>query len=136
MSAVREREQVPEGRYGRSADQRADRRLKILGSVLGVGFLAMVGWFGYDYIAEQDISAEVIKFDVTSASEVQVHLEIRKGADTTGSCTVRSRAKDGAEVGRVDVAVDGTGRSRIDEIVRVRTTAQATSAELVGCSAR
>ncbi|EDY49387.1 conserved hypothetical protein [Streptomyces clavuligerus] len=130
------REQLPEGRYGRSADERADRRLKILGAVLGTGFLAMVAWFGYDHIAEQKISAEVIKFDVASDSEVQIHLEIRKGEDTTGTCTVRSRARDGAEVGRVDVPVERTGTTRIDEVATIRTTAKATSAELVQCAAR
>ncbi|NEE31070.1 DUF4307 domain-containing protein, partial [Streptomyces sp. SID7982] len=29
------REAAPEGRYGRTEDQRADRKLKIVGSVLG-----------------------------------------------------------------------------------------------------
>ncbi|MQS34538.1 DUF4307 domain-containing protein [Streptomyces katsurahamanus] len=132
MSAVRE--QLPEGRYGRSADQRADRRLKILGAVLGTGFLAMVGWFGYDYITEQKISAELIKFSVSSDREVQVHLEIRKDSGVTGSCTVRSRSEDGAEVGRLDVAVDRADETRIDQVVTVRTTARATSAELVQCA--
>ncbi|MGW6461655.1 DUF4307 domain-containing protein [Streptomyces sp. NPDC055078] len=134
MTAVRE--QLPESRYGRSADQRADRRLKILGSVLGVGLVGMVGWFGYDYIAGQDISGEMIKFSVISDSEVQVHLEIRKDADATGSCTVRSRSEDGAEVGWRDVAVDRSGASRIDQVITIRTRARATSAELVQCAAR
>ncbi|MEV6397767.1 DUF4307 domain-containing protein [Streptomyces sp. NPDC051907] len=133
MTAVRE--ELPEGRYGRSADQRADRKLKIVGAGLGVGLLAMIGWFGYDYIAGQKISAEVIKFDVASDSEVQVHLEIRKDENTAGTCTLRSRAQDGAEVGRLDVRVDQRGESRVDEVVKVRTTARATSAELVGCTA-
>ncbi|MEU5977230.1 DUF4307 domain-containing protein [Streptomyces sp. NPDC047315] len=132
MSGVRE--QLPESRYGRSADQRADRRLKVLGAVLGAGFLAMVGWFGYDYIAGQKISAEMIKFDVTSDTEVQAHLEIRKNADATGSCTVRSRSADGAEVGRLDVRVDQRGETRIDQVVKIRTTARGTTAELVQCT--
>ncbi|MGV9317048.1 DUF4307 domain-containing protein [Streptomyces sp. NPDC003691] len=131
MSGVRE--QLPEARYGRSADQRSDRRLKILGAVLGVGFVGMVGWFGYDYIAEQKISAELIKFDVTSDSEVQVHLEIRKDADATGTCTVRSRSADGAEVGRLDVPVEAPGERRIDQVVKIRTLAKGTTAELVQC---
>jgi hypothetical protein len=133
MAAVRE--QLPEGRYGRSADDRADRKLKIVGAGLGVALLGVIGWFGYDYIAGQKISAEVIKFSVTSDSEVQVHLEVRKEADATGTCTLRSRSADGGEVGRLDVAV-GQGRTRIDEVVKVRTTARGTSAELVQCTAR
>ncbi|MGW4029979.1 DUF4307 domain-containing protein [Streptomyces sp. NPDC004838] len=128
------REQLPEGRYGRSADQRSDRRLKIVGAVLGVGLIGMVGWFGYDYVAGQRISAEMIKFSVASDSEVQVHLEIRKNADSTGTCTVRSRAEDGAEVGRLEVAVDQRGESRIDQVVKIRTTGRATTAELVQCT--
>ncbi|MEV4332911.1 DUF4307 domain-containing protein [Streptomyces sp. NPDC049597] len=134
MTAVRE--ELPQGRYGRSADERADRRLKILGAVLGAGLLAMIGWFGYDYIAGQKISAEVIKFDVVEgANEVQVHLEVRKDEDATGTCTLRSLSESGAEVGRLDVRIGRTGESRIDQVVKIRTTEQATSAQLVGCSA-
>ncbi|WP_406272664.1 DUF4307 domain-containing protein [Streptomyces sp. NBC_00191] len=133
MAAVRE--QLAEGRYGRSADDRADRKLKIVGAGLGVALLGVIGWFGYDYIAGQKISAEVIKFSVTSDTEVQVHLEVRKDADASGSCTLRSRSADGSEVGRLDVAVR-QGRTRIDEVVKVRTTARGTSAELVQCTAR
>ncbi len=134
MAAVRDH--LPEGRYGRSADERADRRLKLVGAVLGVALLGMIGWFGYDYVAGQRISAEVIKFSVVSDTEVQVHLEVRKDPDATGTCTLRSRSEDGAEVGRLDVAVEQSGRKRIDDVVTMRTTARATSAELVECAAR
>ncbi|MFF3248008.1 DUF4307 domain-containing protein [Streptomyces sp. NPDC002870] len=134
MTAVRE--QLPEGRYGRSADERADRTLKVVGAGLGVVLLSVVGWFGYDYIAGQKISAEVIKFKVVSDTEVQAHLEVRKDADATGTCTLRSRSEDGSEVGRIDVVVERPGEKRIDQVVTVRTTARATSAELEQCTAR
>ncbi|MFI2346685.1 DUF4307 domain-containing protein [Streptomyces sp. NPDC019443] len=134
MTAVRE--QLPEGRYGRSADERADRMLKIVGAGLGVVLLGVVGWFGYDYIAGQKISAEVIKFKVVSDTEVQAHLEVRKEADATGTCTLRSRSEDGSEVGRIDVVVGQRGEKRIDQVVTVRTRARATSAELEQCTAR
>ncbi|MFD3436206.1 DUF4307 domain-containing protein [Streptomyces sp. NPDC058685] len=134
MAAVRE--QLPEGRYGRSADERADRRLKLVGAVLGAALLGVIGWFGWDYVAGQRISAEVIKFSVISDSAVQVHLEVRKDADAAGSCTLRSRSEDGAEVGRLDVPVESRGGKRIDQVVEIRTTARATSAELVQCTAR
>ncbi|QGV78854.1 DUF4307 domain-containing protein [Streptomyces ficellus] len=133
MSAVREG--LPEGRYGRSADERADRKLKIVGSVLGVAMLALVGWFGYDYVAGQSLSAEMIKFDVSAEDRVQAHLEVRKDRDARGSCTLRALAEDGREVGHKDVRFDQAD-DRIDEVVTVRTTAQATSVELLGCSAQ
>ncbi|WP_351233985.1 DUF4307 domain-containing protein [Streptomyces sp. NPDC002133] len=128
------REAVPGSRYGRSADERADRGLKIVGAVLGAGLLAMIGWFGYDYVNGQRISAELIKWDVTADDRVQVHLEVRKDRDATGYCTLRSRAQDGSEVGRRDVRFD-TAESRIDQVVTLRTTTRATSAELAGCTA-
>ncbi|MBB4983384.1 MULTISPECIES: DUF4307 domain-containing protein [Streptomyces] len=133
MSAVRE--QLPEGRYGRSADERADRKLKITGAVLGVLFLGMMGWFGWHYVVDNKISAEMIKFEVVSDAEVQVHLEIRKDAGVKGVCTLRSRSEDGAEVARKDVRVDDPG-TRVDRVFSLRTTARATSAELIGCTAR
>ncbi|MGW7411199.1 DUF4307 domain-containing protein [Streptomyces sp. NPDC054863] len=127
---------APADRYGRSADQRADRKLKIIGSVLGVLLLLLIGWIGYGYISKQVISAEMIKFDLNSSqSEVRVHLEIRKEADSTGTCTVRAIAESGAEVGRKDVRITEKGKSRIDEIYAIRTTGRATSAELLSCTA-
>ncbi|MFJ3581407.1 DUF4307 domain-containing protein [Streptomyces sp. NPDC090127] len=132
MSAVRER--LPEGRYGRSADERADRKLKIAGAVLGVLFLGLMGWFGWHYVVDSRISAETIKFDVVSDTEVQLHLEVRKDVDAQGVCTLRSRSEDGAEVGRKDVRFD-QAEGRIDTVVSIRTTARATSAELIGCTA-
>ncbi|MCK8681730.1 MULTISPECIES: DUF4307 domain-containing protein [Streptomyces] len=131
MSTVRE--QLPEGRYGRSADERADRRLKAVGSVLGVLLLALVGWFGYDYIAGQKVSAEMIKFDVSADDRVQVHLEVRKDGGAAGSCTLRALAEDGGEVGRRDVRFDQPA-DRVDEVVTVRTTRRATSVQLMGCT--
>jgi hypothetical protein len=134
MAAVGEK--LPQGRYGRTADERADRKLRIVGAVLGACMLALVGWFGYDYVAGTRISAEVIKFDVMEgADEVQVHLEVRKDAGAAGSCTLRALAQDGAEVGRLDVAIGQEGENRVDEVVKIRTTRQATSAELMGCNA-
>ncbi|WP_149185163.1 DUF4307 domain-containing protein [Streptomyces sp. TRM49041] len=127
-------ERLPEGRYGRAAEERTDRRLKIVGSVLGVGLVALVGWFGYDYIAGQKVSAELIKFDVAAEDRVDVHLEVRKQDDAKGYCTVRALAESGAEVGRKEVRFDQASQ-RVDQVVAVRTTARATAAELLGCTA-
>ncbi|MGW6741076.1 DUF4307 domain-containing protein [Streptomyces sp. NPDC055025] len=127
------REQLPPGRYGRSADGHADHRLRIIGAVLGAVVIALIGWFGYHYVVDRSVSGELIKFKVVSATSVEVHLEVRKDRDAGGSCTLRSLAESGAEVGRKDVRF-GPGETRIDEVVTVRTTATATSAELLDCT--
>ncbi|WP_406429386.1 DUF4307 domain-containing protein [Streptomyces sp. NBC_01589] len=132
MTAVREA--LPEGRYGRSADERADRKLRIIGSVLGVALLGVVGWIGYDYVAGQGISAEVIKFKIASDDRVDVHLEVRKDRDAKGYCTLRSQRVDGDDVARKDIRFDDRS-DRIDRIVSLRTTSRATSVELLGCTA-
>ncbi|KAB1987902.1 DUF4307 domain-containing protein [Streptomyces triticiradicis] len=124
--------QLPEGRYGRSADERADRKLKIVGGVLGVALIGLVGWFGYDYVAGAEISAQVITFEAVSDSAVEVHLEVHKNAGTKGYCTLRSQSADGAEVGRADFRFDQHS-SRLDKVVTLRTTARGSTAELLGC---
>ncbi|WP_326578147.1 DUF4307 domain-containing protein [Streptomyces sp. NBC_00481] len=122
---------LPEGRYGRSADGRADRKLKVIGSVLGAALLVLIGWFAYHYVAGNRISVEIYTFD-TSARSVKVHLRGDKDAGVKGYCTVRSQSEDGAEVGRADFrfAADTTD---IDDVVTLRTTARGTTAELLGC---
>ncbi|MFI9047658.1 DUF4307 domain-containing protein [Streptomyces sp. NPDC053427] len=132
MTAVRDG--LPDGRYGRSADQRADRRLKIIGAVLGVALLGVIGWTGASYIAGQDLSGRIITWDAVSDSAVKVHLEVIKDKDDKGVCTLRSQAEDGSEVGRKDVTID----QRTDQVnteVTLRTTKRATNAVLVGCQA-
>ncbi|MFF9816268.1 DUF4307 domain-containing protein [Streptomyces sp. NPDC014006] len=123
--------QLPQERYGRSSDVRSDRTLKIVGTVLGAVLLAVVGWFGYHYVAGSGISAQVITFDA-SDNAVKVHLEVHKDAGTDGYCTLRSQAADGTEVGRADFRFTGPD-TRIDKVVTLRTTARGSTAELLGC---
>ncbi|MFE9994448.1 DUF4307 domain-containing protein [Streptomyces avermitilis] len=125
--------QLPEGRYGRSADERAEHKLKIVGGILAVALLALFGYFAYHYVVQNKISGEVITFKA-SDDAVKVHLEVRKDADATGYCTVRSQAADGSEVGRADFRFTGHD-TRIDKVVTLRTTALGTTAELLGCHA-
>ncbi|MGV4982471.1 DUF4307 domain-containing protein [Streptomyces sp. NRAIS4] len=122
---------LPEGRYGRSSDERADRKLKIAGAALGTALLALVGYFAYHYVVESGISAQVITFDATD-NAVRVHLEVHKDSGTDGYCTLRSQAADGSEVGRADFRFTGSA-TRIDKVVTLRTTAKGTTAELLGC---
>ncbi|MEV0178063.1 DUF4307 domain-containing protein [Streptomyces sp. NPDC050625] len=124
---------LPEGRYGRPSDERSDRRLKIAGIALGAALLALVGYFAYHYVAQNEISAQVIAFKA-SDSAVEVHLEVHKDAGADGYCTLRSQSENGTEVGRADFRFTGSATS-IDKVVTLRTTARGTTAELVGCHA-
>ena len=125
---------LPEGRYGRASDERADRTLKAVGAVLGAVLLLVVGFFAYHYVGQNKISAEVIAFEATSDSAVDVHLEVHKDAGVSGYCTVRSQAADGTEVGRANFTFSGAD-TRIDKVVTLRTMAKGTTAELLGCHA-
>jgi hypothetical protein len=122
---------LPEGRYGRSSDERADRKLKIAGAVFGAVLLALIGYFAYHYVGQNKISAEVITFE-PGRNAVKVHLEVRKDAGAGGYCTLRSQAANGAEVGRADFHFGGQA-TRIDKVVTLRTTSPGTTAELLGC---
>ncbi|GGW31392.1 membrane protein [Streptomyces lucensis JCM 4490] len=124
---------LPEGRYGRSSDERADRKLKIAATVLGAALLALVAYFAYHYIAQNEISAQVVSFQA-SDDAVKVHLEVHKDSGTDGYCTLRSQGADGSEVGRADFRFTGSA-TRVDEVVTLRTTARGTTAELLGCHA-
>ena len=103
MTAVRDR--LPEGRYGHADAARTDRRLKLLGAVLGAVVLAVVGWAAWWYLSTNDVSGQVVTFEVVSDSEVQARLEVHKPADTTAVCTLRSQARDRSEVGRKNVTL-------------------------------
>ncbi|WNM29866.1 DUF4307 domain-containing protein [Streptomyces sp. Li-HN-5-11] len=124
---------LPEGRYGRSSDERADHKLRIAGAVLGAALLALVGYFAYHYVGQNEISAQVIAFQA-SDNAVQVHLEVRKDADAHGYCTLRSQATNGDEVGRADFRFDQHA-TQIDKVLTLRTTSRGTTAELLGCHA-
>ncbi|MDQ0992750.1 DUF4307 domain-containing protein [Streptomyces sp. V3I7] len=127
----------PEGRYGRSpdADARTDRRLRTAGAVLGAVLIALVGFFAYHYVGQNEINAQVIAFKAVSDDAVEAHLEVHKDAGVSGYCTLRSQTGEGAEVGRADFSFSGAA-TRIDKVVTLRTTARGTTAELLGCHAR
>ncbi|MFD4611312.1 MULTISPECIES: DUF4307 domain-containing protein [unclassified Streptomyces] len=124
---------LPEGRYGRSANERADHKLKVTGAVLGAALLALIGYFAYHYVGQNKISAQVVAFQA-SDDAVRVHLEVHKDAGARGYCTLRSQAADGSEVGRADFRFDEHA-SQIDKVLTLRTTARGTTAELLGCNA-
>ncbi|MFE9425258.1 DUF4307 domain-containing protein [Kitasatospora sp. NPDC006697] len=125
----------PAGRYGGRSDQEADRRLKVVGVVLGVVVLGLIAWFGGAYLLrETKLNGTLPTFQVVSDTEVQAQLSVTKDSGTAGTCTIRSEAADHSVVGQLDVQVPKAGSS-FSEVVTIRTTARGTTAELLGCTA-
>jgi hypothetical protein len=129
------REGLPDGRYGRTADQRADRNLKIVGTVLGVALAGLLVWFGVHYITKTDVSAQLIRSQPMSDTSVQAVLEVRKNKNDTGVCTLRAMDGDRSEVGRMDVTLDRK-EEHFTELVTLRTTREAAAVQLEGCSTK
>ncbi|NYI06052.1 DUF4307 domain-containing protein [Allostreptomyces psammosilenae] len=123
----------PAGRYGRSAARR-DRR-PLVGAVLGVAFLALLGWIGWSYLSGSTISGTVIAFEATSDETVRVRLEVAKEEGVEGVCTIRSRSVDGVEVGRMDVEFAAEETTAV-RVVEMRTSARASTGELLHCQTR
>ncbi|QLE73687.1 DUF4307 domain-containing protein [Streptomyces rectiverticillatus] len=126
------RDGLPDGRYGRSADARTDRKLKIIGAALGAGLLGVIAWSGVDYITRSDVTGQLLRSKPVSDDTVEAVIEVRKDKDRTAVCTLRSLGADGAEVGRKDVTLDRR-EDHFAELVTLRTTAHAAATELEGC---
>ena len=108
------------------------------GVALLVALLAAVGTGLYNRFKAGQVQARVIDFQVLSDSTVRVDVEVLKPRGSRAYCVVRSRGRDGAEVGREIVAFDSTGTR--ERVVRrehdLRTTARANTGEVGRCQAR
>ncbi|MEU6170949.1 DUF4307 domain-containing protein [Streptantibioticus parmotrematis] len=134
MTAVREG--LPEGRYGRPrTPDRSDRKLRVAAWVAGALAVVALGLYGWSYMSGSSVNADVLTFKVVSASQVNATIQVYKSADQTAVCTVVSEDVDKDEVGRKDVTVTQHGTTVVAGVT-IRTTARATDAELLSCTAR
>ena len=123
---------LPAGRYGVDPEQRDRRMHRVYYACVALA-IAVVALVGYNYLGKDSFNGQVVSFQVDSAAQVQIHLEVSKPGGTAGSCTVRSRDVNGNEVGRVTVQVPAAP-STYDTVVTLRTSARGTTGELVSCS--
>ncbi|WP_052069463.1 DUF4307 domain-containing protein [Streptacidiphilus albus] len=123
---------LPTGRYGMDLAEK-DRRIHRVYLAVVVLAVLLMGALTAVYVMGSPVNGEVETFQVVSASEVQIHLQVTKNADQDGSCTVRSRDANGNVVGQTTVNVP-KALSTWDTIVNLRTTSLGTTGELVSCS--
>ena len=125
----------PEGRYD-PPSRLAARSLAVLLTVLLLALVAAVGNLIYQGIGGDDVEARVLTFSA-EGDDVRMRLEVTKPSGSRAYCVVRSRTRDGVEVGREVVVVDDEGTSaekvRVDHVLR--TSGRPATAEAGRCSA-
>ena len=126
----------PAGRYDEPS-LTGQRVLAVLLGILFLGLVAAVFFALYARFGSEQVSGRVVSYDVRSDSEVVVEIEVTKKPGATAYCVIRSRSRDGAEVGRDVAMVDTVGTA--DRTVRasfpLATTARAVTGEVAGCTA-
>lgn len=95
-------------------------------AVLGLGWLAWAGWFH----STPAISSEMGTFETVDAHTVRTVVSVDMDDVSGANCRVRALAEDHVTVGELNFTpTDGRNE------VTIRTTREASSVELVGCTA-
>jgi hypothetical protein len=115
---------LPEGRYG--SPPQPWRRLAaiIVAIALAVVSVAWLGWVALRH-ADPPVRATLLRYQVTSPSQVDIAFELVKDEEVAAVCVVRARNSHGEEVGRraVRIPEGGPRRRVITERLSTRDTA-------------
>ena len=137
MTSPRPTRRRPEGRYD-PPSRTAARLLAVLLTVLLVALMAAIGNLIWTRAGGDDVEARVISYEVQDGGrQVEVDLEVTKPSGSRAYCVVRSRTRDGVEVGRAVLDVDpvGTPQDRLRLTHVLQTSGGAATADVVGCRA-
>jgi hypothetical protein len=120
-------------RYGAPSPRR--RQVVILASgvvgVLALAWLAWVAWFQ----STPEVQSSLRSFHVVDSHTVEAAVVVKPSSrDVSANCLVRAFGEDHSVVGELNFKVSGrSGQTRRQ--VTLRTEREATSLELVGCTA-
>ena len=125
----------PEGRYD-PPSRVAARLLAVLLTVLLLALVAAVGNLIYRNMGGDDVEARVLTFSA-QGDDMRMELEVRKPSGSRAYCVVRSRTREGVEVGREVVVVDpvGTAEEEVRVVHVLATSGRPATAEVGRCSA-
>jgi len=124
----------PPGRYGRRRDGKSRRAvpLTVLTLVILASLLLTVRL--YSRWGDPDYDAQIVSWDVVSASQLSMKFTVRVPAGGSTKCMLRARDYGGNEVGRRQVTLSATGdETTITAVEVVPTSAKASVADVVGC---
>ena len=128
-------------RYGGPRRARRMMLLVLVGVlvVAGLGWVAWAAWFH----SNQPIRGRIVSFETVSPHEVRARVDLDvadpekgtgTGTETTGTCLLRATAVDHSIVGELNVRVEEIDPDT-DPWISIRTEREATTVELVRCSA-
>lgn len=101
--------------------------------VLVIAFVAAVLGFGYR-LATPDTQSKLLAFRVISPQQVDVIFEVRRNSLDETYCVLRARAIDHSDVGYAQFRIT-PGRDYVQVTYPLATYAEATSAEVLDCTA-
>jgi len=118
-------------RYG----TRPTRRKGPLGILLAVVVVAFAGWLAWTVWEQSQpaVASGDLTFDVLDSNTATASFTVDLDDGVVASCRLKAYAEDHSLVGQVDFRPDTTDGSRVTE--QVSTDREATSVELVGCTA-
>jgi len=123
----------PPGRYGRRREPTPPRRRWVIAIVAAVVVAAAlsISIKLFQQYGQPEYAPQVRRyFDVTD-SGVSVEFVVRKPADKVGTCVVRARSKDGAQVGLANV--DAPLGDPVVVTYRLSTTARPFAIDVPRC---
>jgi hypothetical protein len=121
-------------RYGRSDASR--RRAVVLGSgLVGLIALAWLGWVVW-FQSTPEVRSSLQSFEVVDVHTVTADVVVQpRSEEVRANCLVRAFAEDHSVVGELNFDVEDTGERTV-RAVSFRTEREATSVELIGCTAQ
>ncbi len=120
-------------RYGTASPARR-RTIIIASGVVGVVALVWLAWAAW-FQSTPDVQSSIRSFDVVDSHTVNAEVVVKpRSKDVEASCLLRAFAVDHSVVGELNFKVTGENTSTL-RAVQLRTEREATSVELVGCTA-
>jgi hypothetical protein len=126
----------PVERYGRRARPMPSRRLLALLAALVVAAGVGVAYLGYRNLGDPAIQGQVLEWRAVAPGRLSVRFAVQRDhPDRPAACVLRARSRDGAEVGRVEVAVPAGGKA-VAVAAAVPVSGTAVVAEVYSCEYR
>ncbi|GIG65812.1 DUF4307 domain-containing protein [Phytomonospora endophytica] len=125
----------PPGRYGRRRDGRkVSRPLVVIAAALVVAGGVAVAVKLYQQYGDPAYTASTVGYELTDAT-ADITFQVTKPGGTPALCQVRARSRDGAEVGRAEVAIPPgePGGDGVTVTYSLATSARAVVVEVQRC---